>query len=49
MEAQKGDKPVDWNALWTDVQPFGENLNSFMGDEFVTMGGQRDAGGHGLL
>jgi hypothetical protein len=49
MEAQKGDKPVDWNALWTDVQPFGENLNSFMGDEFVTMGGQRDVGGHGLL
>lgn len=37
MEAQKADKPIDWNALWTEVQPFGEGLNSFMGDEFVTM------------
>lgn len=49
MEAQKADRPIDWNALWTDVQPFGEGLNSFMGDDFVMLGEQASGVGTGLV
>ncbi|KID98485.1 C6 zinc finger domain-containing protein, partial [Metarhizium majus ARSEF 297] len=49
MEAQKAEKPIDWNALWTDLQPFGDGLNSFMGEEFVQMSDGPSARGHGLV
>ena len=49
MEAQKAGKPIDWNALWTDLQPFGDGLNSFMSEEFVQMSDGPSVRGHGLV
>ncbi|KAG8407078.1 hypothetical protein J3458_020573 [Metarhizium acridum] len=49
MEAQKAEKSIDWNALWTDLQPFGDGLNSFMGEEFVQMGDSPSVRGNGLV